>query len=400
MNFKKIHKNARDLLQLLHKKYTYNHDILSAKDLEEYHAIEKDLRDILKIAPGDLNEKNYKELEKLDRRAGRFLDRCQGPKNSWQENLEILLVAGVIALALKAYILQPFKIPTASMQPTLYGITTEITPGQKTSFIQSIFDLALFGETHHTLITRQGGPLRNVVEKKSLIPFVSEKTTFLIGDETYTVNAPMEKLLIICREMADQGIPTLRIVRVYDSTGNFRGVQFEPNQQVSAGTEIFNFTKKTGDHVFVNKMAYHFRPPNRSEVFVFTTSGIRELNPPGAPSQYFIKRCVGVPGQTLSIKPPYLLVDGQVPHEREILDRIYSQENGYNGYVLNRNYGKGRLHTPEDAVTIQSQTYWAMGDNSANSHDSRMWGPVPRKNLVGTGFVVYWPFSKRWGLIH
>jgi signal peptidase I len=50
-------------------------------------------------------------------------------------------------------------------------------------------------------------------------------------------------------------------------------------------------------------------------------------------------------------------------------------------------------------VTLPPKTYMAMGDNSANSFDSRNWGPVPERNLVGPALFVYWPFANHWGLI-
>ena len=61
--------------------------------------------------------------------------------------------------------------------------------------------------------------------------------------------------------------------------------------------------------------------------------------------------------------------------------------------------GPTLLTSPEDVYVVPGKDYWAMGDNSANSFDSRGWGSVPKENLVGRGAFVYWPFSKRWGPI-
>jgi signal peptidase I len=57
------------------------------------------------------------------------------------------------------------------------------------------------------------------------------------------------------------------------------------------------------------------------------------------------------------------------------------------------------LSSASDEVFVPEDKFWAMGDNSANSLDSRYWGYVPRENLVGTAFITYWPFTKRWGLV-
>jgi signal peptidase I len=75
---------------------------------------------------------------------------------------------------------------------------------------------------------------------------------------------------------------------------------------------------------------------------------------------------------------------------------VAAQKDGSSGYTL----GPTFLTHPEDAYSVPSKHYWAMGDNSPNSFDSRGWGPVSPRNLVGKGAFVYWPFSKRWGLIH
>jgi signal peptidase I len=67
----------------------------------------------------------------------------------------------------------------------------------------------------------------------------------------------------------------------------------------------------------------------------------------------------------------------------------------YRGYALGRDY----VARPADVYTVPEHRYFAMGDNSYNSYDSRYWGPVPEENLVGRGLLVYWPFNRHWGII-
>jgi signal peptidase I len=150
----------------------------------------------------------------------------------------------------------------------------------------------------------------------------------------------------------------------------------------------------------VNKVAYQVRKPERGETFVFTTDGIEGIESglrlrgiEG--SQYYIKRCVAVGGDRLQIKPPVLWINGQ-PAQDWACQMVAAQKDGYSGYTL----GPTFLTNPEDTYQVPNKTYWAMGDNSPNSFDSRGWGPVSAENLVGKGAFVYWPFSKRWGLIH
>jgi signal peptidase I len=84
--------------------------------------------------------------------------------------------------------------------------------------------------------------------------------------------------------------------------------------------------------------------------------------------------------------------------------RIADQAPGYEaGYQLvdPRTAGSDPcyLASPNQKVLLGPGEYLALGDNTTNSRDSRYWGPVRQRNLVGPACLVYWPFSKRWGLI-
>ena len=115
----------------------------------------------------------------------------------------------------------------------------------------------------------------------------------------------------------------------------------------------------------------------------------------GAP--YYIKRLAGLPGDTLRINPPLLYINGR-PASGFGFQRVMKAQPPYRGYAL----GTGQalyLKRPEQSFTLPSRAYFAMGDNSYYSFDSRYWGPVPEENLVGRGLLVYWPFNRHWGLI-
>jgi signal peptidase I len=180
-----------------------------------------------------------------------------------------------------------------------------------------------------------------------------------------------------------------------------------------AGEPIVRGYVDTGDHVFVDKFTYHFRKPERAEVFVFSTAGIPLLTPPGQPSQYYIKRLAGVPGDTLRIDPPRLFLgEGQADDPRFQKVMSGSLENPKDGY---RGYGNGvlvpgydqqvfvdrmrHLSSPRETFTVPDRAYVALGDNSYNSYDSRGWGTVPESNVMGRAVLVYWPFIPHWGRI-
>jgi signal peptidase I len=144
-------------------------------------------------------------------------------------------------------------------------------------------------------------------------------------------------------------------------------------------------------------MSYNFMPPHRGDIFVFKTNGL-PMERPGAPSEHFIKRLAGVPGDTLRIAEPDLFINGH-PAEDFVFKRVESRENGYTGYTNQQLPQPMRyLGTPNDTVTIPPYSYFALGDNSANSLDSRYWGFVPADNVVGRGLFVYWPFTSHWGV--
>ena len=79
---------------------------------------------------------------------------------------------------------------------------------------------------------------------------------------------------------------------------------------------------------------------------------------------------------------------------------IEKKEPGYRGYSNGPEGGRFRfLGYPEEPFTLLPKNYFALGDNSYHSSDSRDWGAVPEKNIMGRGVFVYWPFARHFGLI-
>jgi len=165
----------------------------------------------------------------------------------------------------------------------------------------------------------------------------------------------------------------------------------KPGGKVSKGDLLWKGLDVSGDYFFVEKISYRFRNPRRGEIVVFKTDGIKSLQT----GTIYVKRLVGLPGETISIKPPFLFVNGKKVVEPEIFHLISSKQDGYTGYMLTGQPGHDYfLNKESDEITLGEDEYFVLGDNSANSYDSRYWGPVPGKNIVGKLTRVYWPFSR------
>jgi signal peptidase I len=121
-----------------------------------------------------------------------------------------------------------------------------------------------------------------------------------------------------------------------------------------------------GDRVLVNRLAYHFRSPERGDVIVFRPPAEEGKEP-------FIKRVVAVGGDRVSVHDGLLWVNG-LPQDEPFL-----KEHPILG------------DSPE--VKIKPGYVWAMGDNRNNSGDSRLFGPVDEDEIIGVAFAIYWPLS-------
>ncbi len=274
-----------------------------------------------------------------------------------RENFEILLVAVVIAMAFRTYFLQPFKIPTGSMQPTLYGIIYESTPAKKWTdqlpfkYIKWLITGKWYQETRSTASG--------------------------IARYNLNINDPYS---IYCW-IGDTPQPVPKDQMPLPKSGSY----------VSQGDVIWRGYKVAGDHIFVDKVQWNFRHPVLGQIVVFKTDGIPIQGQVDAGTHY-IKRLCGLPGNTISINPPYLLINGQIVDQPASIANVIDQR----GYQL-APQSEAILRSSNDSISLKDHEYLALGDNTFSSKDSRYWGYVPESNLVGPAFIVYWPFSKRWG---
>ncbi len=127
----------------------------------------------------------------------------------------------------------------------------------------------------------------------------------------------------------------------------------------------------SGDYLIIDEISYRFENPERGEVIVFRY--------PRNPSQRFIKRIIGLPGETVEIKDNKIAVyssegEGIALDESEYLP-------GYN------------LSGSDLTVKLDSDNYFVLGDNRNFSSDSRKWGPIEKEDIIGKVYVKLFPFS-------
>lgn len=363
-------KEAKHYLHGAQKFLNYKRDVLSADDVARVVGRMNDLRQAMK---GKGCEGVYAAIQELDLAIGKI---SPPPKDAaWRENVEVFLVAVVVAAGIKAFILQPFRIPTGSMQPTLFGIVGTPTNTPPPNLAIRAFEFVWLGRHYVDLKARADDTVMGLKEKTYLNFFTF--TEIIMRNGSYTLFVPRDPL------------------------ARYFGVL--PGRTYKAGDTIACGHMDTGDQVFVDKVSYNFVKPKAGDVFVFKTTDIKKIESgldPAFGSQHYIKRLAGMPGQTLRIDPPKLYVDGAVPTQF-VFQRVMSLRDGYKGYS-NGPEGGGSftfLGSPKDTYKVPEKSYFALGDNSYHSRDSRDWGPVPERNVAGRGIFVYWPFTERWGLI-
>ena len=325
-------------------------------------------------------------VESQMRRLDEVCRKLQPPlrDGGWKENVEVFLVAISIALGVRTYFVQPFTIPTGSMQPTLNGIRNEATEeAPPNPFLRAVHG-AVLGRSYFTLEATRSETIQAIRER--------HRFGIRLGPFTYT------------EIVTDAGSYSLSVPEV--AVRNDRRAM--PGRHLNPGDIIARGWTDSGDHVLVDKFSYHFVRPQAGNVFVFVTTQIptrENLFNPGGPSQFYIKRIGGVAGDSLRIEPPMLFRNGapatETPFLRVMAGTLQNPvEGGYKGYS---NGPQGAafqyLGNPSDTRVVPENCYFALGDNSYHSSDSRDWGPVPERNVVGRGLMVYWPFSRHWGSV-
>jgi signal peptidase I len=157
---------------------------------------------------------------------------------------------------------------------------------------------------------------------------------------------------------------------------------------IQGSTKRPDGTTVSGDHVFAESYAYWFSEPQRGDIVVFETKGIsedgRELFHIPL-DELYVKRIVGVPGDVLSIQNGRLCNHNQILSEPAGLAKLKFNGPQYPFQIY--------LTNSTASYTVPSGNYFVIGDNTTNSLDSRFWGAIPEKNIIGRVSKIYWPLN-------
>jgi signal peptidase I len=366
MNYFRRRKLKKQIKHILHDARHARHmreDVAPGDRIDAVLVAEQALKDAW-------NRRDYTGLEQEAETLMRATETIYPPKSHprTREYLEILVVAVTVAMAFRTFFVQPFKIPTGSMEPTLYGIKVEsqVGKGVMDYFPLNLVNLALFGDRY--------------VEVRSVRSGVVDQ---LIREDPYLYSP-------------NGVVPPFRLDMVR---------HFELGDYVTKGQVVASGRVRSGDHIFVNKVRYNFVRPKRGDVFVFSTDDVEHEQVQA--DTFYIKRLVGLPGEAISIDPPYLLADGVRILEPDVFRRqVYDRDKGYHGYVFPPWNQRAEPDSPppllansRSVLRLADDEYLPFGDNAMHSLDGRYFGGIRQKHIVGPAVTVYWPLSSRWGRI-
>ncbi|HVU27423.1 MAG TPA: signal peptidase I [Verrucomicrobiae bacterium] len=354
------------------------------------------------------------------------------PNPAWRENVEVLLVALAVAMGIRTFFLQPFKIPTGSMQPTLFGVTSapdfskvefwrdsssevektkvqsEINEQAKLrnsiqipSGLQRIKDW--FAGKNYIHVVAQADGVEESISPPTRFLIFNIYQTIKIGGQTQTIWFPPD--------YGEQPLETRAGFNIPLAGG--RRLNLYEGHVFHKGEDVIKMEISAGDHLFVNRLTYNFRKPTRGEIVVFETHGI-ETMPLREQNTFYIKRLVVMPGERVQIGDDrHAIINGQrldasTPHFQNVYGfdpKEPPSESQFSGHVNGAVAEKYDLYpfiAPlfPDAQTVFTNgddSYMVFGDNTCNSFDGRSWGSFPAKNVIGKSFFVYWPITSRFG---
>ncbi len=413
-------RDATNWLEVADKVYHYRRDLLPEAELAELNQRRAELKAKIKAKVDAAQLKLAVEAleQTLHRTGGRVY-----PKGTLADNVEFFLAAAIVILGIRAFFVQPFKIPTNSMWPTYFGMKHEVfvDPQDAPGPVARVLRLAAFGATRREVVAPVDGELRIPFDPREsrivvpyalvpgrkwlVVPTTLREYTLFVGEAPVRVRVPgdFDFDTLVMETYLDgpyRGRETLEALRkagrveeaviALNDRGqrkSMRTLMLGTGRKVQRTQIALSFDVLTGDQLFVDRFSYNFFRPEVGQGFVFRTGNIAGIGQ----DQYYIKRLVGTPGDTLEVKEPVLYRNGAPITGAEAFDLNANRTGLYRGYQA------GGLLAGGQKVTVADGQFFALGDNSYNSADGRVWGFVPAKDAIGRPLFIYYPFTRRWG---
>ncbi len=422
------HKEIKALFIFANRIFRYRKDLLTKETLDQLNHYRLRLKAIIDETQGaQLTAKVEGEVMQIDQ----FLLKIGGkiyPKTFWIDNIEVGLVALIVVIGIRSFFFQPFIIPTNSMYPTYSGMNAvvydlrdpELNLGEKalktillgsrhyheTSPYAGRVSISLFSQAQYSKDARlrsQGVVSFKYVRGKKwfgMVPTTLREYKLYVGNNPIKIQVPADFSL-------DQVLIDTYF-KNYDSIQDLLSDYYKNNHIdlskdtrhrikstsiINQGDTIISFDITSGDALFVDRFSYHFFQPKVGEPFVFKTGTIQVDSKlkQSLGDKYYIKRLAGKEGESLSIREGQLFVDDVLRDEVAAFVDNSNHKGLYKGYQAVGNLESGK------ETQIPEGHYFALGDNSYNSFDSRYWGFVPEHSLIGKAFFIYYPFTHRWG---
>lgn len=419
---KRLRRSIEQALHWSEKVYNYRKDVLTQDQCCNLQQAKIQLLTLYKnwsektTAPSKIQDALQQLQVQLNLCGGKLY-----PVSFWSDNAEVFWVAAFLAIGIRTFFFQPFRIPTCSMFPSFSGMQTCLyedvkekpnwfskpfrwfTKGAENYYYKAPCDgfvkIPLFNRQE---MLKYNSHIRYEIETgrefgnlwfKHFFPKPYKVYLLWIGDKQVRIRVPFEftDMEALLRKKFFPNYESLTQVLQSDKTP----ISYTPKHGYYIKTSHFvkkekcflHFDICAGDMLFVDRITYHFRRPNIGEAIVFRTGNIPLLDK----DLYYIKRLVGYSGDLISIEK------GKLLRNRYPIDNCSAFINNnlrkglYPGYRA-----QGFLEKGHEFI-VKSGFFFALGDNSPFSYDSRFWGEVPKKDVIGKAAFVVHPFSWRWG---
>ena len=420
---KKLRKQSKELISLAQKVIAYRKDLLPVQAQQQISQATDQLATAIREQGS-----SAEQIEAQHQVLGRLLQEHGGMlygKGFFGSLVEDLLVAVIVIIGIRSFFFQPFIIPTNSMYPTYSGMNSIVYAADETpSAAMRLLNKVRLGSSHYAvkasqagtveipffshapnsldyrILSQQGGLVRYqiVAARKwfGLLPTQKRAYTLYVDGQAVQLQVPLDFNLddVIRRRFFPDAPNLADALHNLHRSGALNLAQSKPllrtDQTVAAGQPVLAFDITLGDALFVDRLSYHFKRPQVGDPFVFRTRNIPGIE--GGVDKYYIKRIGGAGGESIEIKEGAIYADGKLRDEVPAFVKNANKEGDYEGYLNLKLLAKGQeLHLPEDK-------FIALGDNSDNSLDSRSWGFVPDRSVIGKAIFIYYPFTQRWGV--